>query len=74
MSATCAAEFWKEVERVKPRLRSGDQLGFYVPEGQGHDDFVTMLALLSWATRDAVPAPAQAVLRPRRWYGHEGRY
>ncbi|MBI3969765.1 MAG: hypothetical protein HY332_00630 [Chloroflexi bacterium] len=69
-----ADEFWNEVERVKPRLRTGDQLGFYVPEAQGHDDFVMMLALLAWAARDVRPAPARAIVRPKRWYEGEGRY
>ncbi len=69
-----AAEFWREVERVRPVLRAGGQLGFYVPESQGHDDFVTMLALLSWATRDIVPVPAFTLLRPRTQHTREGRY
>jgi len=69
-----AAEFWREVERVRPVLRAGGQLGFYVPESQGHDDFVTMLALLSWAARDVVPAPVFTLLRPRTQHTREGRY
>ena len=47
-----AEEFWREVERVRPVVRSGEQLSFYVPEQLGHDDFVTMLALLAWTVKD----------------------
>lgn len=69
-----SAELWTEVERVRPILRAGEQLGFAVPEHQGHDDFVTMLALLAWAARDVAPAAAQVMLRPPPRYEREGRY
>jgi hypothetical protein len=59
-----AAEFWYEMERVRPVVRAGNHLGFAVPEHQGHDDVVSMLALLSWAARDIIPAPARAMLLP----------
>ena len=61
-----AAEFWKEAELARSVVRSGGQLGFAVPEAQGHDDFVSMLALLAWAARDVRPAPARAILAPPR--------
>jgi hypothetical protein len=69
-----AAEFWKEVELVRPVLRSGGLLGFAVPAHQGHDDFVSMLALLSWAAREVRPAPAHALLAPRPAYEEGGKY
>jgi hypothetical protein len=69
-----AAEFWKEVELVRPVMRSGGQLGFAVPAAQGHDDFVAMLALLAWAAREVRPAPAHVLLPPRPVYQGEGRY
>jgi hypothetical protein len=59
-----ATEFWREVERARPIIRSGEQLSFYVPEHLGHDDFVTMLALLAWAVRDVRTAPYRVVLPP----------
>ena len=59
-----AAEFWKEAELARSVVRSGGQLGFAVPEAQGHDDFVTMLALVAWAAREVRPAPAHAILLP----------
>ncbi len=69
-----AAEFWREVELARPVFRTGEQLGFFVPEQQGHDDFVTMLALLAWAAREVRPVPAHAVLLPRPLYSDHGRY
>jgi hypothetical protein len=55
---------WREVERARPIIRSGEQLSFYVPDHLGHDDFVTMLALLAWAVRDVRTAPYRVVLPP----------
>ncbi|MGH2369058.1 MAG: hypothetical protein ACRDI2_12735, partial [Chloroflexota bacterium] len=69
-----SGEFWREMELARPSPRAGGQLGFYVPEGQGHDDFLVMLALLAWATRSVGPLPVQTLLRPSTSYGREGRY
>ena len=59
---------------MRPVVRSGGHLGFAVPAAQGHDDFVSMLALLSWATAEVRPAPAHVLLAPQRAYAGEGRY
>ena len=61
-----AAEFWSQVTTVRPVLRAGNQLGFTAPKATGHDDFVTSLALASWASRNVPPIPAQALLRTDR--------
>ena len=69
-----AAEIWKEVALARPVMGSGGLLGFHVPPHQGHDDFVTMLALLSWAAREVRPALAHAALPPRPRWEDMGRY
>jgi hypothetical protein len=58
-----AREFWSQVTSVRPVLRAGNQLGYSAPKARGHDDFVTSLALVSWASRNVPPSPAQALLR-----------
>ncbi|HEV2121396.1 MAG TPA: hypothetical protein VGW38_01305 [Chloroflexota bacterium] len=59
-----AVEFWREIERARPIIRSGEQLSFYVPDHQGHDDFVAMLALLAWTVRDVQPPTYRVMLPP----------
>ena len=51
------------VTSMGPVLRAGHQLRFSAPKASGHDDFVTSLALVSWASRNVPPNPAQALLR-----------
>ena len=58
-----ATEFWSQVTNVRPVLRPGNQPGFAAPSTSGHDDFVTALALLSWASRNVPPDPVQALIR-----------
>ncbi len=58
-----AREFWSQVTSVRPVLRAGNQLGYSAPKARAHDDFVTSLALVSWASRNVPPNPAQALLR-----------
>lgn len=56
-------EFWSQVTSVRPVLRAGNQLGYSAPMSRSHDDFVTSLALESWASRNVPPNHAQALLR-----------
>lgn len=56
-------EFWSQVTSVRPVLRAGNQLGYSAPISKSHDDFVTSLALVSWASRNVPPNHAQALLR-----------
>ena len=76
-----AEAFWREVSRVRPVVRPGNQLGFEAPPGQGHDDHATMLALVAWAGRGVVPVRAQALVRAAtapvqggRTLSREGRF
>jgi hypothetical protein len=59
-------EFWHQVERARYEMRANEQLRWHVPEAEGHDDFLTSLALCCWAA-DLAAAPGEsAVVRPRR--------
>jgi|DewCreStandDraft_2_1066082.scaffolds.fasta_scaffold00078_92 hypothetical protein len=67
------AELFAQVERCRYELRAHQQMSFFVPPDQGHDDFVTMLALLAWSTTLAAP-PAVSVFIPPRPDDLRGRY
>lgn len=56
------AEFWRQITRVKPIARAGNNLGFEAPRSQ-HDDYVTSLALCAWAARQAPALDARTMLR-----------
>lgn len=56
------AEFWRQITRVKPITRAGNNLGFEAPRSQ-HDDYVTSLALCAWAARQTPATDARALLR-----------
>lgn len=69
----CAAEFWREVGLCRYTVRRNQQLAFWVPESEGHDDFVISAALCAWAGREHVVAPAGVLFqRPLDFAG--GRY
>ena len=44
-------EFWQEMHAAKAQYRINRTLNFYVEESQGHDDYLTSLALLVEASR-----------------------
>jgi phage FluMu gp28-like protein len=60
------AEFWREAVACRYELRGGEQMRFYVPEAEGHDDFVVSLALCARAAYGAVRPSLGALIRPRR--------
>jgi hypothetical protein len=51
-------EFWYEMEQAQQQVRSMKRLSFFVPEDEGHDDFLVSAALCAWATR-YVPIPIE---------------
>jgi hypothetical protein len=44
-------EFWGEMEKARSQYRPNQTMSFYVEPGQGHDDFLMSLALVSEAGR-----------------------
>jgi hypothetical protein len=59
---SAGAQLWREAAACRYAVRRGQQLAFWVPESQGHDDFVISAALCNWAARDA-PPPSAALIR-----------
>ena len=67
-----AREFWEEVRACRYEVRPNRMMKFFVPEGRGHDDFITALALLASTARTAPLPPASTVIRAVDLYG-DGR-
>ena len=44
-------EFWSQMERAKSTFRPSQTMNFYVDPAEGHDDFLTSLALLVEASQ-----------------------
>jgi hypothetical protein len=66
-------EFWFQMEKARSEMRAGQTLNFYVPEKDGHDDFLMSLALCVRAAQGAKAPPASALAAPARLYD-DGRY
>lgn len=67
-------ECWQQLKLARYRLPAPEMIDFYVDPADGHDDYLTSLALLTEAI-NALPAPPAATLiRPIRLYEGEGRY
>ena len=66
------AELWRQVAAARMLPRANGQLTFFVPDHQGHDDFVTMLALLVRAgTGLEPPVTTTYALPATTWYEDE---
>jgi hypothetical protein len=68
-----AHEFWRQAAACRHLVRRGQQLAFWVPESEGHDDFVVSAALCAWAAREVVLQPSAAVVARPLDYA-DGRY
>jgi hypothetical protein len=58
-----AEEFWREVKACRYWLREGEMLSWGVAPAEGHDDFVTSLALCARAAGQHPPQAATSLLR-----------
>jgi hypothetical protein len=67
-------ECWQQLSRARYRLPAPDTLDFYVERGEGHDDFLMSLALLTEAASDMLPPAASTIVRPHRLYTGEGTF
>jgi hypothetical protein len=63
-------EFWEEARLCKYSVSAGMSMGWQVDAREGHDDFVTSLALCVRAAAGAWGEPAGVILPPR-WRGYE---
>ncbi len=66
-------EFWRQCERADHSLRANHLLNFYVPEREGHDDFLISAVLLARAATGYGVAPAGGVVERKVEY-EDGRY
>jgi hypothetical protein len=55
-------EFWQQMRATRAKLRANRTLDFFVPEDEGHDDFVMSLALCLRAAGSTPPPAASTVL------------
>ncbi len=53
-----------QVRRCRLTLHPGQRISFHVPSGQGHDDYVSALALLTRAAEGGAPPAASVALPP----------
>ncbi len=61
-----SSEFWSEVRGCRYQLRAHEQMGWGVPPSEGHDDFVSSLALCCHAAAGMTPHPASVLIRSQR--------
>lgn len=66
-------EFWEEARLCRYAVYANTAMSFFVDEKDGHDDFVTSLALCVRAASRALPEPAGGIIPARRLYD-DGRY
>ncbi len=66
--------FWAEVEQARYDMGAHEQMRWYVPEAQGHDDFLASLALCAHAAEDAPAPAADFIVRPRPLEFGDGLY
>ena len=55
---------WQQVRRCQLALYPGSRIGFHVPAGRGHDDYVSALALLTRTVESGVPPAVSVALPP----------
>jgi hypothetical protein len=60
-----AREFWNEIRACRYWMRAAEQMGWGVPESEGHDDFVVSLALCCRAAEDLIPPAAGVLIRSK---------
>ncbi|HVA23623.1 MAG TPA: hypothetical protein VMW62_04445, partial [Chloroflexota bacterium] len=71
-SAECR-EWWEQARLCRYAMHQSSAMSFFVPEKDGHDDFVVSLALCVKAASAAAPEPAGAIVPARRLYD-DGRF
>jgi hypothetical protein len=56
-------QFWRETERARVAYRANETMNFYVDPAEGHDDYLTSLALTVEAASGARPRTARGRVR-----------
>ncbi len=65
--------FWDELRQARSAHLSNQQLNFFVPDGEGHDDYLISAALCVQAATAFEQPPISRLIRPRRAHP-DGRY
>jgi hypothetical protein len=60
-----ARALWREVELARYEMRANQAITWFVPESDGHDDYLVSLALCCHAADLAAVPAADAVVRAR---------
>ena len=58
-------ECWQQVRRCQLALHPGNRISFRVPTGQGHDDYVMALAMLTRTVEGSAPPAVSVALPPQ---------
>ena len=57
---------WQQVRQCQLSLHPGNRISFHVPAGQGHDDYVSALALLTRTVDTGAPPAVSVALPPQQ--------
>jgi hypothetical protein len=60
-----AARWQREIDAARYDVAATEQMRFYVPVAEGHDDYLMSLALCCHAATGAAPPPESTIIRPR---------
>lgn len=55
-------------------MPAAETIDFYVEAGEGHDDFLISLALLTEAIEGMILPAESSIVRPKKMYEGEGRF
>lgn len=67
------SEFWRQMEQARYQVAAGQTLRFFVPEKEGHDDFLMSLALCVRAGQGCTQAAAGGLVQRAQPY-NDGRF
>lgn len=68
------SECWQQIRKARYLLPAPETINFYVEPSEGHDDFLTSLALCAQAIEAIIQPAVEERVRPRPFYPGESRY
>jgi hypothetical protein len=67
-------ECWQQIKKAHYTLPAPETIHCFVDQAEGHDDFLTSLALCAQAMEGVVQPAVAETVRPRRLYEGESWY